>query len=403
MIFHGNASVGKSVAAFTAADDAATMSIKTFDGEIFTQSIVNDIWSVGFCRLNDLHLSDISAMPSGIAILPVDRNGNGKIDDFEKIYDNPESLIRGAWTGKYPHSLCGSIYAVSALKPENRNTLAFLRWVISEGDQLLSPSGFSQLAGIEKESGLNALGDPNMNGVQPAKDQISYSWLIILVILIISGGIVTALLASRRRRSAIPSGETERETRVLNERVITAPGGLYFDKSHIWAFMERDGLVRIGIDDFLQHVTGTITGIRLRETGEYVKRGEKILTVIRDGKQLILYAPVSGVIKSQNTDLYVDPSIINSSPYTDGWIYLVEPRNWVREIQMMFATERFREWITDEFTRLKDFLAAASRSNNPAYAEVILQDGGELKDNLLEALAPEVWEDFQINFIDKSR
>jgi hypothetical protein len=33
----------------------------------------------------------------------------------------------------------------------------------------------------------------------------------------------------------------------------------------------------------------------------------------------------------------------------------------------------------------------------------VLQDGGELTDNLLEKLGPEVWEDFQVNFIDKSR
>jgi glycine cleavage system H lipoate-binding protein len=167
--------------------------------------------------------------------------------------------------------------------------------------------------------------------------------------------------------------------------------------------MERDGLVRIGVDDFLQHVTGTITGIKLKETGEYVKRGEKILTIIRDGKQLSLSAPVSGIIRSQNTDLYLDSSIINSSPYTDGWIYLVEPKNWIKDIQMMFATDRFREWITGEFIRLKDFLATVLASHYPEYSLIVLQDGGELTDNLLEKLGPEVWEDFQVNFIDKSR
>ena len=401
MYLPDNGSIYSIVEGFTGIANLRGLNIKSVKGDKFNETVTGDIWSVGFCRLNDL--TSGSAMPAGLSILPVDRNGNGKIDNFEKIYENPEALLRGAWTGKYPHSLCGSVYAVSAVKPEDKNAIAFLRWIISDGDQKLSSNGFSQLAGTEKESGLTALASVKNSIVKPAESQVSYSWLFILAGLIITGGIVTAVLGLRKRKDSVLSAETVREIPVLSEKTITAPGGLYFDKSHTWAFMERDGLVRIGVDDFLQHVTGTITGIKLRETGEYVKRGEKILTIIRDGKQLSLCAPVSGIIRSQNTDLYLDSSIINSSPYTDGWIYLVEPKNWIKDIQMMFAPDRFREWITDEFTRLKDFLATVLTSHYPEYSQIVLQDGGELTDNLLEKLGPEVWEDFQVNFIDKSR
>jgi hypothetical protein len=33
----------------------------------------------------------------------------------------------------------------------------------------------------------------------------------------------------------------------------------------------------------------------------------------------------------------------------------------------------------------------------------MLQDGGELSDNVLAELEPKVWEDFQTNFIDTSK
>jgi hypothetical protein len=42
-------------------------------------------------------------------------------------------------------------------------------------------------------------------------------------------------------------------------------------------------------------------------------------------------------------------------------------------------------------------------SGNPAFAQVIMQDGGELSDHILADLEPEVWEDFQIKFINTSR
>jgi glycine cleavage system H lipoate-binding protein len=167
--------------------------------------------------------------------------------------------------------------------------------------------------------------------------------------------------------------------------------------------MEKDGIIRVGIDDFLQHITGSITRIMMREPGEFVRRGEKMLTLIKDGKQLNLYAPVSGTIKSQNTFLKKDSSRINTSPFTDGWVYLVEPKNWLREIQFMLMGEKYREWLRDEFIRLRNFFEASVKSNNAVYNHVVLQDGGELKDNILADLGPEVWEEFQSNFIDPSR
>ncbi len=396
-----NGSIYHSVEGFTGISDLSILNIRGVKEDKFVEALKSDIWSVGFCKLNDI--ASGSLMQGDLTILPVDRNGNGRIDSFEKIYDNPESLLRGVWTGKYPRSLCGSIYAVSTVKPVDKSAIAFLRWIITEGDQKLSSNGFSQLAGTEKASGLAYIADSKNSIVNPAGDLVSNSWLFILAGIIITGVIITAVRTFRRRKDSVLSSLPAKEIRVLSEKTITSPAGLYYDKSHTWAFMERDGLVRIGVDDFLQHVTGTITGIRLIETGEYVKRGEKILTLVRDGKQLSLYSPVSGIVRSQNTDLYLDSSLINSSPYTDGWIYLVEPRNWIKDIQIMFLTDRFREWLNSEFSRLKDFLAAALTSHYAEYAAIVLQDGGELADNILEKLGPEVWEDFQANFIDKSR
>ena len=73
-----------------------------------------------------------------------------------------------------------------------------------------------------------------------------------------------------------------------------------------------------------------------------------------------------------------------------------------REIRFMFMSEKYQEWIKDEIIRLKEFFAAAFTPGKLAYSTVILQDGGELNDNVLADLEPEVWEDFQRNFIDKS-
>ena len=229
------------------------------------------------------------------------------------------------------------------------------------------------------------------------------SWPVYLTVLVLAGIFASIVIYSRRN---VPSAPVEQEIQIapfLIDNAIDVPKGLYFDKTHTWAFMEKDGSVKIGIDDFLQHVTGKVTNIRMKEVGEKFRKGEKIMTIVRDGKQLNLYAPISGTIKQQNASIRKDTTLVHSSPYSEGWVYLIEPKNWLREAQFMLMGEKYADWLRDEFVRLKDFISASVKTNNMVYAHVILQDGGELTDNVLADLGPEVWEDFQTRFIDTSR
>ena len=62
--------------------------------------------------------------------------------------------------------------------------------------------------------------------------------------------------------------------------------------------------------------------------------------------------------------------------------------------------DKYKTWLSGEFTRLKDFLVFAVQTNTPQTACVIYQDGGVLKDHILADLGPEIWEDFQAKFIN---
>jgi glycine cleavage system H lipoate-binding protein len=167
--------------------------------------------------------------------------------------------------------------------------------------------------------------------------------------------------------------------------------------------MEQDGMVKVGVDDFLQHITGAITRINMKKNGTRVQKGDQILSLIQNGKHLDLYAPVSGIIREHNTVLETNSGIINTSPYREGWVYRIEPTNWHRENQLLFYADKYRQYLTQEFTRLKDFMAAVLTSGNKEYSHVILQDGGELSDGILSQMGPEVWDDFQTKYIDPSR
>ncbi len=81
----------------------------------------------------------------------------------------------------------------------------------------------------------------------------------------------------------------------------------------------------------------------------------------------------------------------------------MEPSNWVREISLLSMADKYTPWLAREFTRLKDFLAVRLANDQAHYATVVLQDGGALKDSLLAEFGPEVWEDFQNEFLDPGK
>lgn len=389
---------------FTAIDNVALNGTSVTSSEEFIPSILKDVYAIGFCKLTDVRDPATNELLQGIQLLPIDKNSNGRIEQFENIYTTMAAFTRGVWIGKYPNALCGSIYATAAAQPTDPNSVAFLTWVTTEGQKYLKPNGYSDLASREVRSNMEALaGTETLVAPMSEKSVFSSGWMIVLLVLGITALIAAPVIRAVRRQKSGNYKEEVEISPVLNEDTILAPKGLYFDKTHTWAFMESDGMVKVGVDDFLQHITGTLTRISMREPGESVRKGEKILTIVRDGKQLSVYAPISGVIREQNKSLLTDSSLINTAPFTAGWVYVIEPKNWMREIQFLFMGERYKDWLNDEFTRLKDFFAASVKSNTSVYAHVILQDGGELTDNVLADMGPEVWEDFQSKFIDTSK
>ena len=365
-------------------------------------AVQTDPFAIGFCKLNELR-ANLSGYEN-IRLLPIDKNGNGRMDNFENIYSNLDTFTHGVWIGKYPNALVNNIYAVAKSKPVDENELAFLSWILDDGQMLLNSNGFCSLTSGEMNSNLASLFSPTTVKIQELNIASSTdSWPIVLTVTVLIGLFFIIFIYSKKRAESIIPDQQIHIAPLLIENTIHVPRGLYFDKTHTWAFMEKDGHVKVGMDDFLQHITGKLTRIIMKEPGETVRRGEKIMTIVQNGKQLNLYAPLSGTILQQNKSLLSDSAIINSSPYSDGWVYLIEPRNWLREVQFMFMSEKYGEWLRDEFIRLREFISASVKTNNLVYAHVVLQDGGELTDNVLADMEPEVWEDFQMQFIDPSR
>ncbi len=366
-------------------------------------AVQKDPYAIGFCKITHILNPKNQSLVENIRLLPIDKNGNGSLDQLEDIYRDMALFQRGVWIGKYPRALYSNIFAISKVPPSGESELAFLRWVLTDGQQYLDSKGYSELVNSESQSQLDNI-NTNVISIPPTGDANLRGLFLIIILAFIALIVMANMLVTRfRNKKSSPGGVHKMHSPGFDENAVIVPNGLYFDKTHTWAFMEKDGTVAVGIDDFIQHVTGMITRVEMKNPGDTIKKGELLVSLIQSGKQLNLYAPVSGTIKSKNETLITNASFLNSSPYAAGWVYLIEPLDWFKEIQLLDMAEKYKRWLNTEFTRVKDFLAATLKHDDIEYAHIVLQDGGMLKDGVLEEFGPKTWEDFQTKFLDNYR
>lgn len=363
-----------------------------------------DQYAIGFCRVTDVTNPEGKEMIPGLNLVPIDMNGNHTIDHFENIYDTPEDLQRAVWIGKYPKTLYSKCYAVTNPRPLEQEETAFLNWLVSDGQDLLTANGYSAITRSELYANEEKLAGNQITVIDvPVAGSFDKTALIVLGSLLALFCIIFIVRISTRRGEPGSGSENHVPEPFSEESAIQVPSGLFFDKSHTWAFMEKDGKVRIGIDDFLQQITGPISRVIMKQPGDHIKKGELFLTLVQNGKQMKIKSPVSGVVNEHNSGLVSDSSSLNSAPFFDGWVYLVEPLNWSKELKAFVMVDRYVDWIKAEMQRLKDYLSSGISIPGRIEAGPILQDGGELEKGFLESFGPEAWEEFQNGFINTSK
>lgn len=387
------------LADFLQTDVESFVGIETMEPGEMLKKIGSDPGAIGFCSLACLMNLENSEMDAGIGYVPVDMDGDGRIGEFENIYKSGSMLSHAIFVGRFPRSLYSRVYALTAEQPAGGNEMAFLEWMIGDGQLTLASAGMMELGYSERNSGMEKLAgkDYSLANV-PVKATPARVYLLVGGFLLLLGALSYLISRITGRRSETPDLNYPQ-----GDGSAAFPGGLYFDRSHTWAFMEKSGRVRIGIDDFLQNVCGPVTRVQMRQPGEQLKRGEAFMTLIQNGKRLEIKSPVSGIVEEQNDELVDDASLLNSDPFAAGWVLMVKPVNWISELKSYFMGEPYTDWLKTEGARLKEFFASALKRQDKKEVALVMQDGGEISGGILESFGPEVWEEFQEGFINSTK
>lgn len=101
------------------------------------------------------------------------------------------------------------------------------------------------------------------------------------------------------------------------------PDELRYTEEHEWARVEGRRLT-VGITDYAQDALGDVVYIDLPANGTRVEQGRPFGEVESTKSVSDLYAPVSGTIVERNETLESQPELVNSDPYGQGWMVVIE-------------------------------------------------------------------------------
>lgn len=81
----------------------------------------------------------------GMAVMPLDVNGNGIIDADEDFYDNSMRLITAIIKGKYPSPPARNLYLVSYGVPDKPEVVEFIKFILTKGQEYALGTGYIRL------------------------------------------------------------------------------------------------------------------------------------------------------------------------------------------------------------------------------------------------------------------
>ena len=219
------------------------------------------------------------------------------------------------------------------------------------------------------------------------------------VILVLSTFVVFLLLdhfLSRRHGVQVAvqpavRGESE-AARALPSLVggFQVPENVRYHPGHTWALSESPTLVRIGLDDFASKLIGKVDRVTLPQRGQWVRQGQKIWSVYRDGAKVDMVSPIEGSVADINEAVLQDPELARRDPFGEGWMVTVQSPDAKTNFRNLLSGALARWWTEEAATRLQRRM--------PMLAGALAQDGGVAMDNLTAHLPEKDWADVAKDF-----
>jgi glycine cleavage system H protein len=137
------------------------------------------------------------------------------------------------------------------------------------------------------------------------------------------------------------------------------------------------------MDDFASKLIGKVERVVLPQRGQWIRQGQKIATIFRDGAAVDMISPIEGSIADVNDSVSRDAKLAQSDPYGEGWLVTVQSPDAKTNFRNLLGGALARWWTEESAMRLQRKM--------PALCGALAQDGGVAVGNLAEQIPDKEW------------
>ena len=101
------------------------------------------------------------------------------------------------------------------------------------------------------------------------------------------------------------------------------PEDLKYAETHEWVRIDKT-IGTIGITDHAQAELTDIVFVELPKVGAKVTAKQQAAVVESVKAASDIYSPVSGEVTEVNSKLESEPALVNTAPYSEGWLFKVQ-------------------------------------------------------------------------------
>jgi len=122
--------------------------------------------------------------------------------------------------------------------------------------------------------------------------------------------------------------------RVATDRLYSPEG--------VWALADGDR-IRIGMTDFLQQLNGDVAFADVKPEGTAVAAGDEVAVIETIKANVEVPSPVGGTVVEVNPAMELSPEAINQDPYGEGWLVVIEARDWPTDRDALLDPQAYFE------------------------------------------------------------
>lgn len=121
------------------------------------------------------------------------------------------------------------------------------------------------------------------------------------------------------------------------------PAGLRYTREHEWVRIEGHQ-AHVGITDYAQEELGDVVYVELPQLDATVRHMEPFGVVESVKAVSDLFSPVTGTVKQVNEALFNRPELVNSDPYGEGWMIIVEITD-PSQVDPLMTAEQYQVYL----------------------------------------------------------